>query len=93
MQECLIPFGVQEAQLHSNTVPDNKKCVYKCVYEKAGIMNSTGDITVNDFRIRYPQATQLSTYIESCAPISKRIEYCDTGKALADCLIHKYKPA
>lgn len=88
IKECSPKFGTNPDTFATELVSNDKKCVYKCVQEKVGIMNAEGEFTMDNFKSKHPQATPAETSIhENCVKTSKKAEPCDSALALHQCIV------
>lgn len=49
------------------------------------MMNEDGDLTIDNFKSKYPDETALIEALSACAATSKKADSCETAKAMYDC--------
>lgn len=88
-KECDQEFGLSEDDFKSWSVPDDKKCFFKCLAVKLGRMNEQGEFTLQS--VEKTISAGMKKNLEECAKTSKMDDPCDTAKAFSECLREKYK--
>lgn len=88
--DCLEKYKLDVASFKNGNIPYNKICVYKCFYEKKGLMDRTGQFTLDNFIKKHPKMTKDTfNIIEDCVRTSQKDNPCESAKSISDCIKNK----
>lgn len=88
--ECLEKYKLDVTAFKKGNVPYDKICVFKCFYEKKGLMDFAGQFTLDKYINKHPKISKYTVaVIEDCLRTSQKDTPCESAKAIYECIKRK----